>query len=238
MPSLRRLFVAAVSCTLVACAAPVKRTSADDQSIRSVAVVSLLNEKTTVDRIGLTVFNNKSVLIDQSGVLNNVAIAAVEGSLRAARPAWEMKDARREVAALVERKNAAGTSWTSAVSSISGELASLANRLNVDAMFVVVDHNLENMPGRGVGARLRTLSVNSVRDITVHAVTLVVLVDRSGKEVTNRWATPFQTLPAAELGIDYEMSVLATPEGQQRLRSLMQQRLQTSLTAATAAMGY
>jgi hypothetical protein len=239
--NLHRLFkfiLVLVAVVTAGCAAPVVRTPAEDQKISSVAVISLLNEKTTVDRIGLTVFNNKSVLVDQTGKLNLFAIDTIEGALRTARPSWQIKDARGEVPTLAQRMNAAGTSWLSPVSAMEKDLAALAAQLDVDALFVVLDSSMENSRGRGVGAFARTMSLTSVRDVTVHAVNTLVLVDRAGKMITLRGAPPYQVIPAAELGIDYDMAMLSTTAGQDRFRSLMQERLRAALLASAKSMGY
>ena len=239
--SLRALVCILFVAILAGCAAPVVRTPEVDRSVKSVAVISLLDEQTRVERIGLTVFNNKAVVVDQTGSLNSFAIDTIEESLRKSRPTWQLKDARGEVPAMLAAKKAAGTSWTSQVSAFQKELAGLANKLDADLLFVVVDFSLENSPGRGVGVRLRTMSLSTVKDATVHSVCLVALVDRNGNEVTNRWggrAATFATIPAADLGLDYDLSAVGAPETREKLKSSMRERLRASLTAAATGMGY
>ena len=225
---------------LTGCAASSIRTPAIDSPIKSVAVVSLLDEKTRVERIGLTVFNNKAETVDQTGSLNAFAIDTVEESLRQSRPGWKLKDGRAEIQSLLAAKKAGGTSWNSQVSAFQKDLAAVAKKLDVDLMFVVVDFAPENTPGRGVGVRLRTMSLSTLNDATIHAVCLLVLVDRNGNEVTNRWGsqTAIAKIPAGEIGIDYELSNVADPEMQAKLKSLMRERLKASLEAAAKNMGY
>ena len=237
---LRALLCALVATLLCGCAAPAIRTPEIDKSVKSVAVISLLDEQTRVERIGLTAFNNKAVVIDQTGTLNGLAIDTIEATLRASRPTWVLKDARSEVGAMLAAKKAGGTSWSSQVSAFQKELAELGKKLDVDLMFVVVDFNLENSPGRGVGVRLRTMSLSSVSEATVHSVCLLVLVDRNGKEIMNRWGGPatYAKIPAASLGLDYDLSAIDSPETKEKLKALMRERLKASLSSSSGAMGY
>ena len=55
---LRSLSIYSMMILLTGCVTPVVRTQESDQAIKSVAVVSLLNESTRVNKIGITVFNN------------------------------------------------------------------------------------------------------------------------------------------------------------------------------------
>ncbi len=238
---LRALCTTLLFATLAGCSIPVVRPAETDRAIKSVAVVSLLDEQTRVERIGLTAFNNKAVVVDQTGSLNLFAIETVEAQLHKSRPDWQIKNARDDVASLLLAKKAAGVSWSTQVSSYQKELAALANKLDVDWMFVVVDTAFDNNPGRGVGVRLRTMSLSNVKDATVHAICLVVLVDRNGKEITNRWAGPelaYTTVPAFNVGIDYDLAQVATPAVQEKIKSLMRERAKASLEAATKFMGY
>jgi hypothetical protein len=233
-------FVTTVALGLGGCAAPTVRTPEIDRSVKAVAVVSLLDEQTRVDRIGLTAFNNKSLVVDQTGALNAFAIDTVETTLRRARPGWQLKDARAEIPAMLQAKKAGGVSWNTPVSAIQKDLAALASKLDVDMMFVVIDHALENSPGRGVGIRLRTMSLTSLKDANVHAVCLLVLVDRNGNQITNQWGGPatYASLPADSLGIDYDMTGLSGPDMQQKLKSLMRERLKATLESSAAGIGY
>ena len=228
---------------LAACTAPPKRSQADDAAIRSVAVVSVLDEKTPVHRIGLTVFNNKTVVIDQTGVLNDFAMSTVEATLRKARPSWEIKDARAAVPALTARNLAwsLSRSWGSHVGKISSELGALATQLGVDAVFVVIDYQGDKPPAPSVGAYARTMSLNSLNDFVVHADVLLVLVNQKGEQITYRGAernTTYLSTPAVALGLDYDMSSLSTAEGDRMIRRMSQERLRAVLERAAQHLGY
>jgi hypothetical protein len=244
MTAIRAAFLLAFAFTvssLVGCAAPVVRTPELDKAVKSVAVVSLLSEQSRVERIGLTVFNNKSVVVDHGGELNKLAIDTVESSLRKARPEWQLKDARADVQAMLAAKKSVGSSFMTHTSAIQPELAALATRLDVDLMFVVIETALDNTPGQGVGVRLRTMSLSSLKDAVVHSVCLLVLVDRQGNEITNRWGgsgVAIARMPAESLGLDYDLDNLAVPATRARVAGVMRERLQAQLTASATGLGY
>jgi hypothetical protein len=227
------LLCTVVSLFISGCAAPVVRTAQEDQAIKSIAVISLLNEQTKVTRIGFTVFNNKTVVVDQAGVLNNAAVETLESSIRKARPSWTIKDTRSETPRMMTKLDAAGPSISGQVSAISSDLSELAKRLDVDLLFVVVDTRFDNSPGKGVGIQFRGRSI-------VYALCLIVLVDRNGNEILNRWGgeSAYKHVESSDLGIDYELDTVSSAGVQEKLKSAMRERLAEALTKAAATMGY
>ena len=233
----RALFPALIAaCLLAGCASP-PRTAADDQAVHKVAVLSLLDEQTPVSRVGLTVFNNQRLTIDQHGALNAFADEVLEKRLRAARPNWTVVQARADARALEEKNR--GTPWTSFTGRISDDLRRIAQESGADLMFVVIDTTMENSPGRGVGVSMRTMSLNSVDKALLHTHALLVLVDRDGKELTNRGiAGGDKTVDAKDLGLSYDLSTLQQPEVQKRVADALRQQLAQGLEQAAQHMGY
>ena len=241
LPNIFRTFVVLFFLAfVVGCAAPVTRTLAEDQAIKSVAVISLLEEKTQVKLVGLTVFNNKTAVVDQTNVLNNVAVDTVEAALRKSRPGWVLKDARPETAAMISKLKSASGFRSSKTREIAPDISQLAKKLNVDLVFVVVDSRVEDSHGQGVGIVLRTLSLASVKNANVHAICHLYLFGRDGQELAIRWTggVAFGSVPAADLNLDYELTNISSKETQDRLEKAMQDRLKIGLTSATTGMGY
>lgn len=219
------------------CAGAARRTVDTDAAIRSVAVVSLLQEDVPVQKIGLTVFNNDARTVPMSGELNKIAVAVVESRLKVARPAWVVKPSNADGAKLSQKFGGAGISWSSHTGTIKSDLAALANSAGVDALFVVIDTALENERGKGVGVVLRALP-GMEPSALIHANVLVVLVDRSGNEITNRIGSGSTTTRASELGLTVDLGSLGQPEVQKALQEQWRAKLSANTTMAMERMGY
>jgi hypothetical protein len=234
---LRTLFPALIVVCLVAGCASAPRTSADDQTVHKVAVLSLLDEQTPVSRVGLTVFNNARESIDQRGTLNAFANEVLEKRLHAARPNWTVVQADADAKGLAKKNE--GPAWTSFTGRISGDLQQIAQHSGADLMFVAIDTTLENSLGRGVGVWMRTISLSSVTNAHLHTHVLLVLVDRDGKELARYSAADGdKTVDAKSLGLSYDLSTLQQPNVKERVSEALHQQLAQGLTQAARGMGY
>jgi len=219
---------------LSACASP-PRSAESDKGIKKVAVVSMLEEQTPVVHVGLTVFNNDLATVNQDGQLNRLATSIIEQRLRAARPEWNVVPVPPDAA--LSKKIASGVSWSSFTGKVKEDLQRIAQETGADFVFAVIDTTWENSPGRGVGIRMRALSKDSSGSALVHAHVLLVLLDKNGTEITARGGTEM-TMPASELGLNYDLSSLHDPQVQQRVGAAMRKQLEDALTQAAAGMGY
>ncbi len=235
---LSRIASTAACVTLLAACAATPRTVESDAAVRSVAVVSLLDEKAPIARIGLTVFNNETATLDQQGELNRLANQIVKKHLRDKRPNWVIKDSTITSQALLNKEKAGGIAWNSFTGNISNDLREIAQATGADLIFVVMDTNQENAPGRGVGIWFRALGSSSASKALVHAHVLLALVDKDGKELTRRGGASPVEVPASELGLTYDLSSLKDPEVSRRVSETLKKQLSASLELATTRMGY
>ncbi len=219
------------------CAGAARRTLDTDAVMKSVAVVSLLQEDVPVQKIGLTVFNNDQRTVPMKGELNKVATAVVESRLKLARPTWVVKPSNADGAKLSQKFGSAGISWSSHTGTIKSDLAALASAAGVDALFVVIDTALENERGKGVGIVLRALP-GMEPSALVHANVLVVLVDREGNEITNRIGSGSTSTKASELGLTVDLSSVGQPEVQKALQAQWRAKLSANTAVAMERMGY
>lgn len=222
---------------LAGCAGAARRTAETDAAIKSVAVVSLLQEDVPVQKIGLTVFNNDALTVPMKGELNTMATTLIESRLKSARPGWAVKPSGVDSAELSQKFRDAGVSWSSHTGTIKADLAAAANSAGADALFVVIDTSLENERGKGVGAILRALP-GLEPSALVHANVLVVLVDRAGNEITNRMGSGSTVVKGTELGLTPDLASLAQPEVQAALKGQWRAKLATNVAMAMERMGY
>jgi hypothetical protein len=228
------LTLVALSTLLSACASA-PRSIESDKGVKKVAVVSMLQENAPIVHVGLTVFNNDRTTVDQRGELNRLATQVVEQRLHAARPEWTIVPVQSNET--LAKKSASGTPWFSFTGNVKEDLQRIAHDTDADLVFAVVDTTQENSPGRGVGIWMRALSKDSPGTALVHAHVLLVLVDKNGTEITNRGGSN-ASVPATELGLNYDLSSLKDPQVHQRVSDAMRKQLETALTAAAKHMGY
>lgn len=239
---LKKLFqlstVAAFGALLLAGCASTQRTQQTDENIKTVAVVSLLQENAPMVRLGLTVFNNDATTLPQGGALNRIALGTIETRLRAARPAWVIKDSGADPVALGDKLRKGGMSFGGGfTSNVKEDLVAITRKTGADALFVIVDTTSENAPGRGVGMVLRALPGLSPRAI-LHSRVLLILVDKNGNEVTNRNASIEVSKPASELALTGDLDSLDRADNRAKISQLLQQQLPVGLNAAAGYLGY
>lgn len=225
---LRTLLAAgATALLLAACAAP--RTAQDDAAVRSVAVVSLLDESGPVRRLGFTVFGNARDGIPQDGKLKQVAVDTVRQRLAGTRPQWTVKAADLDLPGGAKPNAGSNTA----------ALAALAARMGVDQIFVLEDTIGQNLPGQGVGLTFRTMG-DKAGPMMVHAYIGLVVLDRNGKELVRRSAirnNP-QMTPETELGLRPDLSNLGDPKVRETVSQALQRRLKGAIEEAMERAGY
>jgi hypothetical protein len=237
---LRQLFPStivlfALASVLTGCAMTQPRTVEEDRDIKKVAIVSLLEEKTPVSHFGLTVFNNDHKVVDQKGELNRTALRVVEQRLQAARPQWSIVAIPSD-AALAAKLNDS-IPWVSFTNRIKPELQAIARDTGADLVFVMLDTTSDTTHTRGMGIRTRTMNKDNVGTAMVHARIMLALLDKNGEEI-RRAGGPDGTVPAAEIGLNYDLSSLQDPAVEQRAAAAIRRQLETTLIQAATSMGY
>lgn len=221
---------------LSGCTAP--RTVQQDAAIRSVAVVSLLSEAGPVNHQGLTIFNNHEGHVDQGGKLREVAHDTIAQRLRQVRPNWTVKVNDADLAPMHEKlKNK--PLLTDEIPYLSSELSELARRLDVDALFVLLDTKNDNYIGRGVGIDFRAL-MNEPDHVFARAQLALVLVDRNAQRLLGRGATKEdrRQVPNSAIGLRSDMSTLNDPQVRAAVSRTMQTQLKAALEEALSNAGY
>ncbi|OFA00742.1 hypothetical protein DUPY_23940 [Duganella phyllosphaerae] len=229
------LLVVAFASVLTGCAMTQPRTLEEDRNVKKVAIVSLLEEKTPVAHFGLTVFNNDYKIVDQKGELNRTALRVVEERLHAARPQWSIVAVPTD-AALAAKLND-GIPWVSFTNRVKPELLAIARDTGADLVFVMLDTTSDNTQARGMGIRTRTMNKDNVGNAMVHARIMLALLDKNGEEI-RRAGGPDGSVPAAEIGLNYDLSSLQDPAVEQRAAAAIRKQLEATLIEATTSMGY
>jgi hypothetical protein len=235
------LAVTTTSLLLSACVAP-PRTAIEDAQFKSVAVVSMLDESPRIMRIGVTVFGNAAVNINQDGALNKLATETVEQRLKTSRPNWVIRKAIADPADLVQKHRTRGGSWSGFVGNIKQDLKQIAERSDADLLFVVVEYGTEMFFGGagivgGVGSFYRCVSDQSVGTASVYAHAWLILVDKSGSEISKRNGES-QSTAIVKLDLPCDLAQLQAPRVAERLSSVMQRQLRVSLESAAIRLGY
>ncbi|MBC7918985.1 MAG: hypothetical protein H7Y28_14370 [Rhodoferax sp.] len=222
--------------TLSGCASP-PRTPAADTSIKSVGVVSLLNESTTVQKIGLTVFNNESRTIPMGGELNRIVVSNLESRLRQTRPSWTIVQMDADIAPLRAKVNFGRNASEDQLAVFKSEVLTLARTKGIDAVFMVGESSNENVRGRGVGVVLHAPAILPAR-AQPHAVVSVVLIDKDGKLLGGAGGSESINKGAGEFGLTGSIESLDSPVAQDRIKVAYRELLVKSLNDAVGRMGY
>jgi hypothetical protein len=220
------------------CAAPDPRTLSSDQTFKRVAVVSLLDEDSTLSNIGLTIFNNSATKISHDGQLNDLATKTIEASLTASRPGWELVSASTERPGLLDRRRSFSSIFV--LGGMKADFAQLAQRLNVDAVFVLLPSRWDDTGQRGVGARMYSGPLRDTNSMHLYAMLTLSIVDRSGEGIAHRSGMNAQqeTVPTGALGLGSAQSGAPAPDAIVAIKTALQRRLVESLKVALTSMGY
>jgi hypothetical protein len=198
----------------------------------------MLDESPRVMRIGMTVFGNAAVNINQDGALNKLATEVVEQRLKTSRPNWVIRKAVADPADLSQKRRARGGSWHGFLGNIKQELKEIAERSDADLLFVVVEvgtgetYGVVGMVG-GVGSLYRCKPDGTAR---VYAHVLLILVDKSGSEISERYGAQSESILKLDLPCD--VAQLQAPPVAESLLSAMQRQLRVSLESAAISLGY
>lgn len=225
----------ALAAVMTGCAITQPRTVEEDRNIKKVAIVSLLEEKTPVVHFGLTVFNNDRKVIDQKGELNRTALRVVEQRLQAARPQWAIVAVPFDAA--LAAKMSDNIPWVSFTNRVKPELQAIARETGADLVFVMLDTTSDTTQARGMGIRTRTMNKDNVGNAMVHARIMLALVDKNGEEI-RRAGGADGSVPAADIGLNYDLSSLQDPAVEQRAAAAIRKQLETTLKEAATNMGY
>lgn len=228
-----------IAALLLAGCASEPRSVQTDAQIKTVAVISMLNEDIQLRKLGLTVFNNDARSLGRDLGLNSLAVKTIESRLRKSRPDWVIAAADADSGALAARV-ARPTFNAFYPDDVKIELAAIAKRTKADALFVVVPTTRDNaMPGRGVGAVVRALPGLEPK-LEIQAYVLLMLVDSKGEQITNRSTgnEGIRMLPANAMGLSGDLASLESGNTRARLADAVRQQLVTALNAASGYMGY
>jgi hypothetical protein len=219
------------------CAAP--RTAEADSAIRTVTILTVLNEDSRVNKIGLTVFSNDTMTIAQDGALSSTAVDSIAQRLHQSRPNWEIVPAGVDLVALGAKYKDGVSTFTESDGKLKPELDAIRQRLGVDALFVVTETNPTNgaAPGPGVGAALRKLPGIDPH-VVIRAHIYVEMLDKTGARV-NGWGGGETALrKASDFGLTDELASANMPEARAKLSEAMRAELRRDLDAALQHMGY
>lgn len=228
-----------IAAMLLAGCASEPRNMQTDVQIKTVAVVSMLDEDVQLRKLGLTIFNNDARFLGRDLGLNRLAVKTIESRLRQSRPGWKIVAADVDSTALAARV-ARPTFNAFYPDDVKAELAVIAKRTSADALFVVVPTTRDNaMPGRGVAAVVRALPGLDPK-LEIQAYVLLMLVDSKGEQITNRSTgnEGIRMLPARAMGLSGDLAVLESGNTRARLAEAVQQQLVAALNAASGYMGY
>lgn len=232
MARIRRIPVLAVASALLltACAAP-PRTAQQDAAVRSVAIVSQLDEAAPVLRLGITIFGNEKKILDQGGKLNEMAVETVKQHLGNSRPNWNVKVATPKMAMTADGKPAERMT--------AAELAALAQSLGVDQLFVLNGASYDNSPGRGTGVVTRPLGFGLL-SVSVHSFITLTVMDRNGVTLLDRGvgSDGVKNAKADELGLTSDLKSLDAPAVSANVSAALQKRTREVVDVLMTSANY
>jgi hypothetical protein len=197
--------------------------------VKAVAVVTLLTERVTVDRIGLTVFSNDKTSFDGVAQLNTLTEQIVAERLHNAKPAWEIKRVAYDRQDLISKLDALGMTMMFPEEKISRDLASIAKASGADVIFVVSEDSSRGV--KGIDLRLHTSDSSTLRGATLFTNVVIAVANRDGKIIDRRWGASYaeKSLSAADLGFTYDLTPAHDPETQAKIREQVISQLKGSI---------
>jgi hypothetical protein len=221
---------------LAGCATP--RSVEADNSIHKVVVVTALDESGTVNKIGLTIFNNDATAIAQDGALSRTAVDTITERLRRTRPNWQIVPAGVDLVAIGAKDRQTGFVIASN-DALKADVAAIVRNTGADAVFLVTDMSFENTaaPGRGVGVALRKLPGIDPH-VVVRAHVWLELQDSAGARMVGAPGGETPLIKASDLGLTDDIASVNTPEAKATLSEAMRRELRRDLEGALTRMGY
>jgi hypothetical protein len=140
---------------LAGCAAP-RLSPQDDAKIARVGILVLVPEQLAYDKLALTVFGNETSTFDVGDRVNEAIRTTAATRLSAARPAWQIKQIRRDRERLVERLRVRSLVMSNELERIEVDLAQLAKDEDVNILLVFKETNYDRLGGAGVGVMERS----------------------------------------------------------------------------------
>lgn len=230
--------VVVVSGLLGGCGAQ-PRTPEQEAAIHRVAIVSMLEEDVPIVRIGLTVFNNAATQVVPDRSINESATSTVAERLKRTRPQWVIVDAKYDARALVNKlRSPKGFIHGYDADKVSADLTEIARVAGADALLVVVPEGYERVPVVGVGVAMRTLSMSSVGNADIYSAITIRMLDRTGKQI-DAAGTMHETqvsLPAASLGLSYDLTAVNTPEAKAKISTALLNQLRRGVDACMTGL--
>lgn len=233
----RRTWIATgLTVFLGACATP--KASERDASFKTVAVLSLIDEKARIARIGLTAFNNESKFLNLEGRCNDTIQASVADRLHRLRPGWKVVPAATVPELSVAKM--ADTYQGYFRSSVGPDIAAVARASGADAVFVVGPNFYSATPVMGAGLVLRTLSLTEVQSAAMYATIRVSLFDAGGNELGSALAGDdfVGGMSASSLGLTYDLSTLDSPATHERVVAALLKQMETAVGSSLRFLGY
>lgn len=219
---------------LTGCSTP-QRTPSSDAGIKTVAIVTVLQDDVPLRRIGMTIFNNEYTTLPMQGELNPFVLQVATDLLKKKRPDWQIKPAGVDPAPLSAHIRKVWNSWGSKDEPLADRWPAVAQAAEVDALLVIEEVLHEQ--GSGVSVDIRALPGLEPR-LSVGVALGVRLVDRRGEVLAKRGTSNPLPIAAKDLAISDRVASALQPETAAALRRHVKAQVQSSLTEGLERLGY
>ena len=236
---IQRRTVLALPALLLAGCASGPRNVEQDNAIRRLAIVSILEEDLPVVRIGLTVFNNTAATLAPGFSVNQVAEKVVAERVSKSRPTWTIVQTPYDSKTLATQlRSSSGRPGGYDASRLQSDLASIANTSSADALLVIVPEQYERVPFPGIGIRVRTLSLSSISDVEVVTAVTIRMLDAKAMPVAaaGTMHDTQSTVPASSLGLGYDLTTLDSESTKLAFRPVLLAQIQRGIFACMAGL--
>jgi len=238
----RRSALAALTITavapLTACNAP-PRSQGEDRKVRSVAFVSAIPDESKITRPGFSRYLLVPVELD--GRLAPLLHETAAEILRRSRPDWTVKTSQQVSADFRAARGKWGNSSFRLTRVQASDLAALANRLDVDLLFVLTETLRDNGPPLGFGAQLASGKPGVNTSVMVYAGVVLTVVDRNGSEVSWRHAAgaaEANSYPMQLFGLTTELAELSNPAVSTKLKTAILKQAEVALRFMFKSHGF
>lgn len=180
MSRIRSSLAMSLAALLVAACASSKLSVDDEARIKNVAIVSLVPERATFTKIGVTVFNNDQADIDLGGRADQTVESIARDRISKARPNWTIRPISYDRAELLKRLQGFGLIMARDEEKIQQDLAALVRDNGLDALVLVVPENADSHGIEGLGVWMR-VGLARIGVVYVHSRVDVEVIGPEGR---------------------------------------------------------